>query len=282
MLASVPLDLQLHDTYFVVAHFHYVLIGGAVFPLLGAITYWFPKFTGRMMSEALGKVGFWLVFIGFHLTFFPMHITGMLGMPRRVYTYPAGHGLGHAEPGLLDRRVRPRGRRAAVRPQRARSPAQRAGGRAEPLGRRRPRMGDRLRRRRSTISRTCRSVDAARRCGTTGEGLPVMTGLRVDERELLLTTRDRGRCPTCASRARSRRSGRCSSASRRRDCSSARSSRPGRWWSAWSRAAIALTIWFWPKNADVPPEPVIDMMPAPRFTGDLARPADPRRSATAA
>jgi cytochrome c oxidase subunit I+III len=93
MVAAVPLDLQLHDTYFVVAHFHYVLIGGAVFPLLGAFTYWFPKITGRMMSETLGKISFSLVFVGFHLTFFPMHWAGMLGMPRRVYTYPAGLGL---------------------------------------------------------------------------------------------------------------------------------------------------------------------------------------------
>ena len=93
MIAAVPLDLQLHDTYFIVAHFHYVLIGGAVFPLLGAITYWFPKFTGRMMSEALGKVAFWMIFLGFQLAFFPMHIAGLLGMPRRVYTYPAGMGL---------------------------------------------------------------------------------------------------------------------------------------------------------------------------------------------
>ena len=93
MVAAVPLDLQLHDTYFVVAHFHYVLIGGAVFPLLGVLTYWFPKITGRLMSERLGKVSFWMTFIGFHLTFFPMHWSGLLGMPRRVYTYPAGLGL---------------------------------------------------------------------------------------------------------------------------------------------------------------------------------------------
>ena len=93
MIAAVPLDLQLHDTYFIVAHLHYVLIGGAVFPLLGAITYWFPKLTGRMMSEALGKVSFWLIFLGFQLAFFPMHISGLLGMPRRIYTYPAGMGL---------------------------------------------------------------------------------------------------------------------------------------------------------------------------------------------
>lgn len=92
MLASVPIDLQVHDSYFVVAHFHYVLIGGAVFPLLGAITYWFPKMTGRMMSEGVGKMGFWLSLVAFHATFFPMHILGMMGMPRRVYTYPAGMG----------------------------------------------------------------------------------------------------------------------------------------------------------------------------------------------
>jgi cytochrome c oxidase subunit 1 len=92
MLASVPLDTQVHDTYFVVAHFHYVLIGGAVFPLLGALHYWFPKISGRMASEAAGKVSFWLVFLGFHTAFFPMHILGLMGMPRRVYTYPADMG----------------------------------------------------------------------------------------------------------------------------------------------------------------------------------------------
>jgi cytochrome c oxidase subunit 1 len=93
MVAAVPLDLQLHDTYFVVAHFHYVLIGGAVFPLLGILVYWYPKITGRMMDETLGKIGFWMFFLGFQLAFFPMHWSGMLGMPRRVYTYPAGLGL---------------------------------------------------------------------------------------------------------------------------------------------------------------------------------------------
>ena len=92
MVASVPLDLQVHDTFFVVAHFHYVLIGGAVFPLLGAIYYWFPKAMGRMPNERAGQIGFWLVFIGFQITFFPMHILGLLGMPRRVYTYPAHIG----------------------------------------------------------------------------------------------------------------------------------------------------------------------------------------------
>ena len=87
MVASVPFDLQVHDSYFVVAHLHYVLIGGMVFPLFGAIYLWFPKFTGRMLSETLGKWQFWLMFIGTNVTFFPMHLLGLDGMPRRVYTY---------------------------------------------------------------------------------------------------------------------------------------------------------------------------------------------------
>jgi cytochrome c oxidase subunit I+III len=95
MQASVPVDLQLHDTFFVVAHFHYVLIGGAVFPLFGAFYYWFPKFTGRMLGERLGKLNFWLMFVGFNLTFFPMHILGLEGMPRRVYTYLPETGWGN-------------------------------------------------------------------------------------------------------------------------------------------------------------------------------------------
>jgi cytochrome c oxidase subunit 1 len=89
MLASVPLDYQLHDSFFVVAHLHYVLLGGAVFPLFGAFYYWFPKFTGRLLSERLGRWNFWLFFAGFNLAFFPMHVLGLQGMPRRVYTYPA-------------------------------------------------------------------------------------------------------------------------------------------------------------------------------------------------
>ncbi|WP_082190648.1 cytochrome c oxidase subunit I [Bradyrhizobium pachyrhizi] len=87
MVASVPIDTQVHDTYFVVAHFHYVLIGGAVFPLIGAVYYWFPKICGRMLSERLGRWNFWLAFFGFNIAFFPMHILGLMGMPRRVYTY---------------------------------------------------------------------------------------------------------------------------------------------------------------------------------------------------
>jgi len=92
MLASVPLDLQVHDTYFVVAHLHYVLLGGAVFPLFGAFYYWYPKIVGRVMSESLGRLSFWLMFVGFNLAFFPMHLLGLQGMPRRVYTYQGGMG----------------------------------------------------------------------------------------------------------------------------------------------------------------------------------------------
>src|SRR5690606_32453900 len=93
MVAVVPFDLQVHDTFFIVAHFHYVLIGGVVFPLLAGIHHWFPKFTGRMLHERLSAWGFWLIFIGFNFTFFPMHIMGLLGMPRRIYTYPGSLGL---------------------------------------------------------------------------------------------------------------------------------------------------------------------------------------------
>jgi len=94
MTAAVPLDWQLTDTYFVVAHIHYVLIGINVFPVIGGIYHWFPKMTGRMMSERLGWWNFWLMFVGFNLGFFPMHISGLEGMPRRIYTYPANLGWG--------------------------------------------------------------------------------------------------------------------------------------------------------------------------------------------
>ena len=92
MTAAVPLDFQLNETYFIVAHLHYVLLGINVFPVIGGIYYWFPKFFGRMMNETLGKWSFWVMFIGFNLGFFPMHVAGLLGMPRRIYTYAPNMG----------------------------------------------------------------------------------------------------------------------------------------------------------------------------------------------
>ncbi|MEF2073617.1 cytochrome c oxidase subunit I [Consotaella sp. CSK11QG-6] len=94
MTASVPADLQLTDTYFVVAHLHYVLIGINMFGVLGALHFWFPKMTGRLMSERLGRWAFWTIFLGFNVAFLPMHLTGLFGMPRRIYTYPANVGWG--------------------------------------------------------------------------------------------------------------------------------------------------------------------------------------------
>jgi cytochrome c oxidase subunit 1 len=91
-LAAFPIDWQVTDTYFVVAHFHYVLFGGSAFGLFGGLYYWWPKMFGRTLDENLGKLHFWLVLIGFNATFFPQHMLGMLGMPRRVYTYQE-HGL---------------------------------------------------------------------------------------------------------------------------------------------------------------------------------------------
>jgi cytochrome c oxidase subunit I+III len=94
MVAVLPFDLQAHDTYFVVAHFHYVLIGGVVFPILAALHYWLPLMTGYLPNEKLGRWSFWAIFFGFNLTFFPMHVSGLLGMSRRVYTYSANLGIG--------------------------------------------------------------------------------------------------------------------------------------------------------------------------------------------
>ncbi len=98
-LAIVPVDYQITDSYFVVSHLHYVLFGGTVFGVFAGIYYWFPKVTGKLLSEGLGQVQFWLMLIGVNLTFFPMHILGLLGMSRRIYTYPGN--LGWNEMNLL-------------------------------------------------------------------------------------------------------------------------------------------------------------------------------------
>lgn len=92
MLALAPFDFQVHDTYFVVAHLHYTLFGGMIFPVMAGVYYYYPFFAKKMLSERLGRWAFWLIFTGFNITFLPMHLTGLMGMPRRVYTYPVGLG----------------------------------------------------------------------------------------------------------------------------------------------------------------------------------------------
>lgn len=92
MFAAIPFDQAVHDSYFVVAHFHYVMVGGTMFPIIGAVYYWAPKMNGSLLPEGWGRLSFWLTFIGFNLAFFPMHIAGLLGQPRRTYTYQEGLG----------------------------------------------------------------------------------------------------------------------------------------------------------------------------------------------
>ena len=93
MVALVPFDFQAHDTYFIVGHLHYVLVGGTIFPIVAGLYYFFPLATGKKLSEKLGTIAFWLLLVGFNVTFFPMHISGLKGMPRRVFTYPADAGF---------------------------------------------------------------------------------------------------------------------------------------------------------------------------------------------
>ena len=131
-LAAFPVDWQVHDTYFVVAHFHYVLFGGAIFAIFAGLYYWWPKMFGRMLDERLGKWHFWMMFVGFNLTFLPLHMVGLLGMPRRIYTYTEG-GLWEWYNLALDDRLRDHGgRHTAVPGQRWR----------DQVARRAPRVGN--------------------------------------------------------------------------------------------------------------------------------------------
>ena len=106
--ASVPVDFALHDTYWVVAHLHYVLFGGSVFGVMAGLYYWFPKMTGRMINETLGKAQFVVMFIGFNMTFFPMHELGLAGMPRRIADYASTAGWNDLNLARHDRRVHDR------------------------------------------------------------------------------------------------------------------------------------------------------------------------------
>ena len=131
-LAAFPIDWQVHDSYFVVAHFHYTLLGGVVFAIFAGLFYWWPKMFGRMLDEKLGKWQFWLLFVGFNVAFMPQHFVGLEGMPRRVYTY-ANEELGGLQPRLDDRLVGHGDRDPALRDQRAEDAQRRPASRQRPV-----------------------------------------------------------------------------------------------------------------------------------------------------
>ena len=161
-----PSDTQQTDTYYIVAHFHYVLFGGAVLGFFAGFYYWWPKVFGKCLNEKLGKWNFWLMIIGMNMTFGPMHIIGLQGQPRRMYVWTearAGEGffnLGFWNLVVVDRRVHPRHRRAAVPDQRRAHAPQGAAGPARPVGRPHAGVDDDAARRRSTTSTRCPTVHA--------------------------------------------------------------------------------------------------------------------------
>ena len=188
--AVVPVDFALHDTYWVVAHIHYVLFGGSVFGVLAGIYYWFPKMTGRMLNETLGKIHFVLMFIGFNLTFFPMHVLGLAGMPRRIADYAATAGWNDLNlvatiGGVHDRRLD-----AAVPLERLRLAARRQDRRRRPVGGQHPRVGDVLAAAALQLRPTAGDPLGAagvRRCATASAGRRRATdapGAETDDRHL--------------------------------------------------------------------------------------------------
>ena len=233
-----------------------MLIGGAVFPLLGALTYWYPKITGRMMSEGLGKITFLLVFVGFHTTFFPMHITGMAGMPRRVYTYAPG--LGWDTLNLISTvgaftialavllflvnaaRSLKRGRRAGDNPWDAASLEWATGSPPPPYNF--PHVP---------------VVSSRTPLWTERERLPVLTGLRVDDRETLLTTVVEA-MPDVREPSPEPSVWPLLSALAVTILFVASIFTP--WAIVWGSipVTIALILWFWPRKLEPRPEPVIE------------------------
>ncbi len=140
-LAVVPFDFMVQDTYWVVSHIHYVLVAGAVFAIFAALFYWFPKMAGRRLSERLGKVQFWILFVGTNLAFFPQHLLGLDGMIRRIPDYSGNAGWTRAQLPVHGRRLPHRPLRAALPVERLHHPAQAHGARGRPLGRQRARVG---------------------------------------------------------------------------------------------------------------------------------------------
>ncbi len=178
MHASPPVDLQQTDTYFVVAHFHYVLFGGSIFGLFSGAYYWWPKITGKLLDERLGKVHFWLMMLGFNVTFFPQHYLGLIGMPRRIYTYAGDLGwnfwnlvstIGAFTIARLVPRVHRQRDQDRARPARSRAPIRGTGARSSGRSRRRPR---------STTSRACPRCTTATTsgCRSTGTGTEAPRG----------------------------------------------------------------------------------------------------------
>ena len=163
ILASPPLDFHVSDSYFVVAHFHYVVFGTVVFAMFAGFYFWWPKMTGRMLDERLGKVHFWLLFVGFHTTFLVQHWLGVEGMPRRYADYLPERRLHHAEPGLDDRRVPARRLDAAVPLQRLHLAQRRRWSRSTTRGAGAARSSGRpAARRRATTSRRSRGSARSR------------------------------------------------------------------------------------------------------------------------